>query len=71
MKDNIYHYIVDLPDGIKEIVLPCVDGYTIYTDARLDKAHRIKSYRHALAHIEKGDFGKYNVSEIERLRHDN
>lgn len=67
--DNIYHYIGKLPDGINEIVMPCYDGYNIYTDSRLTLKGRIEAYNHALAHIENNDWEEYYVQKIESSRH--
>ena len=63
--DDIYTYIVSLPVGVNEVVMPCADGYTVYISDRLDTDSRIRVYRHAVAHIENGDFAKSNVQEIE------
>ena len=69
MDENIYTYLVDLPDGINEMITPCADGYTVYIDARLDMAHRRKAYRHAMKHVLGNDFDKTNVQEIEYEAH--
>lgn len=69
MDDNVYHYIVSLPDGVKAFSMPCLDGYTIYTDARLTQESRREAYVHELKHIHHGDFEKADVQEIEYLAH--
>lgn len=61
--------MVRLPPGINEIVLPCVGGYTIYIDSSLTYEQREDAYRHALWHIEHGDFEKCDVQEIEHDAH--
>lgn len=33
--DNVYVYYVKFPEGIKEAVVPCLEGHTIYIDERL------------------------------------
>ena len=63
--DDVFTYLIPLPDGIHEMVTPCADGFTVYIDADLDEAHRIKAYRHALRHIELNDFEKEDVGNIE------
>ena len=65
MTDNIYHYIVRLPDGFDEMIAPCCDGYTIWIDDRLSPKGREDAYRHAIKHIERGDWEKSNVQNIE------
>lgn len=67
--DNIYTYIIDLPNGIKEAVMPCNDGFTIYIDAKLDHLQRIKAYKHAMEHIRSDDWCRFNVQEIEAEAH--
>ena len=70
MTVETYTYLADLPDGINEMVCPCADGnYTIYLDARLDQAQRQRAYRHALRHIERNDFERENVDEVEAESH--
>lgn len=63
--DEIYIYLVELPDGIDEAVLPCVGGYTVYLDSRLCPAKMQQAYNHAMGHIENNDFEKHDVSQIE------
>ena len=68
--DNIYHYIAPLPSGVNEVVMPCYDGFTIYTADRLDPDARKRAYRHALMHIKRNDWENINVQEIEKRTHD-
>lgn len=67
--DNIYVYIVDLPDRIDEMVTPCADGYTVYLNARLSYTGRTRAYCHALRHIERNDWSKADVQMIESDAH--
>ena len=67
--DDIYIYVVPLPIGIDEIVMPCADGHTVYLADRLDRSEQIRTYRHAVQHIMAGDFQKENVQEIEHDAH--
>lgn len=66
--DNIFTYLVDLPDGVDEAVLPCLEGYTIYLDNRLSPEGREQAYNHALEHIINNDFEKFDVEKIENDR---
>ena len=68
--DEIYTYIAPLPPGVREAVMPCADGYTVYLSDRLDRKGREEGYRHALRHIRAGDFGKEDVQEIEAAAHE-
>lgn len=66
---EVYVYIVDLPDRVDEMVTPCIDGYTVYLNARLTYAGRVRAYHHAMRHIERNDFERANVQEIETETH--
>ena len=67
--DDIYVYFVDLPPRVREVVMPCFGGYTVYISSRLDLPHRLKAYRHALRHIAENDFEKDDVQRIEAEAH--
>lgn len=67
--DEIYVYVVPLPDGIHEMVTPCLEGYTIYINEKLDDSRRMASYYHAMRHIKGDDFGKSDVQMIESEAH--
>lgn len=70
MTDNIYHYVVPLPEGTNEAVRPCIDGFTIYTADRLDEDGTRKAFNHALRHIKNRDFEKdISVNSIEKAAH--
>jgi hypothetical protein len=67
---EVFVYLVDLPDGFQEVVMPCADGnYTVYIDARLDNAQRQEAYQHAIRHIQNDDFSKTDVQSIEYEAH--
>lgn len=66
---EIFVYLVDLPDRIDEMVTPCLDGYTIYLNAKLTYRGRIKAYMHALEHVERNDWDKTEVQQIEYEAH--
>ena len=67
---RIFTYFVHLPDGIHEAVLPCADGFTIYIDDTLDEAGRADALVHALRHIDREDWNKSDVQQIEEDCHD-
>ena len=68
--DDVYTYLVRLPDQIEEMVVPCLDGYTVYIDQNLTPERRISAFRHALRHIVQGDHEKADVVQIERNTHE-
>lgn len=45
------------------------DSYTIFLNARLSRDSQLKSYYHALRHINEDDFCKENIQEIESEAH--
>lgn len=65
MTDNVYHYVVPLPEGIDESIAPCSDGYTIWTADRLTYEKRKEVFNHALEHIYRDDWSKDDVQIIE------
>lgn len=67
---EVYVYIVDLPDRVDEMVTPCIDGYTVYLNARLTYAGRVRAYHHAMRHIELNDFEGFDIQEIEMEAHE-
>lgn len=70
MADNIYLYLTKFPGTrIREAVLPCADGYTVYLDDRLTYEQQREAFAHAMFHIKNRDFEKSDVGEIERIAH--
>lgn len=67
--DEIYIYQAQMPPGIKEMVVPCSDGYTVYIDGDLSDEAQREAYDHALRHINNADHGKESVSDIETEAH--
>lgn len=67
--DSIFTYFVKLPYGIDEVVMPCLDGYTVYIDVNLSEQQQLKAYAHALHHIRNNDFEKPDVQAIEAEAH--
>ena len=65
--DDIFVYLIKLPDKINEIVTPCAEGYTVYIDVDLSEEERIKAYNHALAHIESGHFDIDNIKTVQEM----
>lgn len=67
--ENIFVYMVALPDNVREAVTPCFCGYTVYINQNLTYEERQKAYAHALLHIHNKDFTKDNVQSIEAQAH--
>ena len=67
---EIFVYIVDLPDRVDEMVTPCLDGYTIYLNAKLTYRGRVNAYMHAMKHVERKDWENDDVQQIEMEAHD-
>ncbi|MDE6015075.1 MAG: hypothetical protein K2H41_05180 [Acetatifactor sp.] len=47
------------------------DSYTIFLNSRLSRETQLKSYYHALKHIEREDFHRIDVQKIEADAHKN
>ena len=67
--DDIYTYLIDLPNGVNEMVMPCFCGYTVYIEKNLTYEAQIKAYQHAMWHILNDDFTKEDVQSIEEEAH--
>lgn len=67
--DDVFIYYVNFPDDVKEMVMPCFDGFTLYINERLPREAKIRAYNHAMRHIASGDFEKHNVNDIEISAH--
>jgi hypothetical protein len=61
----VYIYRRPLPIGVNEVVFPCADGWTVWIADRLDRKQAQEAYKHAVAHIQRGDFNKSDVGMIE------
>ena len=62
--------MMNMEYGIHEQVTLNRDGsYTIFLNARDSHEQQLLSYYHALSHIEKNDFEKSDVQEIEFEAH--
>jgi len=71
-QDDINVVLMPFPTKIKEAVTPNPDAtYTIFLNSRLSQSEQEKAYRHALFHIENGDFERVrSVGEIEKTAHE-
>ena len=67
--DDLFIYMIELPNGVNEFVTPCIGGYTVYINENLTYEDRIKAFQHALYHIEHNDFDKTDVQSIESDAH--
>lgn len=65
---SVYPYLVDIP--VKEMVVPCYDGHTVYIDEKLTREGQLRAYEHALRHIADNDFtGEQDVQTVEGRTH--
>lgn len=67
--DNVFVYLIKLPDNIHEAVMPSFCGYTVYINQNLGYEQRKKAFAHALLHIRNRDFEKDDVQQIEADAH--
>jgi len=68
--DDIYVYVVDLPDKINEMVTPCEGGYTVYINKKLSEYKALRAFHHAVGHVVYNDWEKSAVQTIEREAHE-
>lgn len=69
----IHVELMDLPTTVRGFVTKNVDDYTIVINARMSQETRLKTYRHELEHINRGDLDSDNhedIDHIERMLHD-
>ena len=71
MNDDVYVYLAKMPNRIRGVVTPCIDGYTIYINDRLDRESMLRTYEHEMRHIKNGDFERSDVQIIEYEAHKN
>ena len=69
MSDDVYVYTADLPIGTRELVAPCLDGYTVYINTRYNRETQLGAYLHAVKHVTDHDWEKTDVQEIESDAH--
>lgn len=65
MREDMFVYLVDLPDSVNGVTTPCVDGYTTYINKKLTREQQLKTLDHEERHLNKNDFEKFCVAEIE------
>lgn len=66
---DIYVYCIKMPDGVHEMVLPCMDGYTVYVDENATRNQQQRALLHALKHIKRRDHDGGDVQKIEVETH--
>lgn len=69
MHEDIYVHYYPLPGKLNEAVTICDGGYNVTIDPRQSHDGIVRSYRHALRHINKTDFDKHDVQQIEAEAH--
>lgn len=68
MTNDIHVYLIDMP--VNELVCPCgAFEYTVYINARLDDASRLRAYKHAIRHIDRNDWELADIQQIETEAH--
>ena len=68
--ENINVQFLDMDTKIPEhLIKNADDSYTIFLNSKLSREEHLKSYLHALSHIQNGDFDKLNVNQIEYDAH--
>lgn len=71
--EDIFVQVIDMDVMIPEQVVKNQDGsYTIFLNARYSHEYNLKSYQHAIEHINNGDFDREcgNVQVIEAAAHE-
>ena len=64
-------FLIDFQAPGREMVVSNEDGtYTILINAKLSQDERLKAHRHALGHIDDGDFEKSDIQSIEFRAHE-
>lgn len=66
---DIFIYVVAMPCNVREMAVPCCDGYTIYINANLSQTEQLRAYHHALAHIKRNDWEQTDIQQIEMEAH--
>ena len=62
--------VMSMEYGLHEMIVSNHDGsYTVFLNARDSNERRIQSYHHAIRHLERGDFEKDSVQQIESEAH--
>ena len=62
--------IMNMEHGMHEMIVSNHDGsYTVFLNARDSNERRMKSYQHAMRHLERNDYEKDSVQQIEAEAH--
>ena len=67
MTQDIFVYYAPFPWSVKEVVLPCIDGYCIYLNKNIPREEQEKAYQHALRHIELGHFDMNCDKDVQQM----
>ena len=71
MREDVFVYYVQFPDGVHSVCTPCVDGYNIYINDKLSSEEAQAAYIHEMVHINKGHLEKeIDVDQIEGEVHE-
>ena len=66
--NNVYVYLNDeMPAKQAEYVTPCLNGYTVYINAKLNHERQLQAFQHALKHIESGDFDVDRAEDVQAI----
>lgn len=66
---DVFVYCTKMPHGVHEMVVPCMDGYTVYIDADMTRNQQQRELLHALRHIDRHDHDGGDVQQIEVETH--
>ena len=69
MHEDVYIHYAQIPGTVNEAISPCEGGYNITIDPRQSTEGIMRSFRHAMKHINRDDFSNDNVQEIEYESH--
>jgi len=69
-KEDIFVSLINLPDGTNEAVSSNEDGtFSIFINARLSRDGQLRAYNHALKHIQRNDFHKEAIPDVQAIEH--
>ncbi len=71
MTRDVNVFLRDFPNTKEcEVITENSDGsYTIFLNSRMSHERQLNAYRHALEHIQNGDFQRQDVQQIELVAH--
>lgn len=64
---DTFVYYVPMPKGMREAVVPCANGHTIYIDEDLTRKERLEAFAHAMKHIDGRDFESDNTGSVQDI----